>query len=299
MTSGPQPSREPSSPVPLTIRRATAADAEACGNICYRAFHEISTNHNFPPDVPEPSQAIGLLTMMFSHPGFFSVVAEERGRVIGSNCMDERSPIAGIGPLTIDPAAQNRSAGRQMMEAAMDRAAERGAPGVRLVQATFHSRSLALYAKLGFIVREPLACMQGAALERRTPGYKVRAARPADAEACDALCRRVHGHHRGGELRDSIGLGSAVVAVARGHITAYASAMAFFGHAVAETNEDLQALIAAAPEFAGPGILVPLRNAELFRWCLASGLRVTQPLTLMTLGLYNEPAGAYLPSIVY
>jgi hypothetical protein len=35
------------------------------------------------------------------------------------------------------------------------------------------------------------------------------------------------------------------------------------------------------------------------RWCLGRGLRVTQPLTLMTMGLYNEPAGAYLPSILY
>jgi hypothetical protein len=68
---------------------------------------------------------------------------------------------------------------------------------------------------------------------------------------------------------------------------------------VAESNLDLQALIAAAEGFGGPGILVPTRNAELFRWCLANGLRVVEPMTLMTVGLYNEPAGAYLPSITY
>ena len=73
----------------------------------------------------------------------------------------------------------------------------------------------------------------------------------------------------------------------------------FFGHAVAETNLDLQALIASAEAFAGPGILVPARNSELFRWCLENGLRVVQPLTLMTSGPYNEPAGAYLPSILF
>jgi len=44
---------------------------------------------------------------------------------------------------------------------------------------------------------------------------------------------------------------------------------------------------------------VPMRNAPLFAWCLAHGLRVVQPLTLMSLGLYNEPAGAFLPSILY
>ena len=29
------------------------------------------------------------------------------------------------------------------------------------------------------------------------------------------------------------------------------------------------------------------------------GLRVVEPMTLMTLGLYNEPRGAYLCSIMY
>ena len=66
-----------------------------------------------------------------------------------------------------------------------------------------------------------------------------------------------------------------------------------------ESNAELQALIGAAEEFAGPGLLLPTRNTELFRWCLHHGLRVIQPLTLMSLGLYNEPAGAFLPSILF
>ena len=82
-------------------------------------------------------------------------------------------------------------------------------------------------------------------------------------------------------------------------ITGYTTSIAFFGHAVGETNEALKALIAAAPAFPGPGFLLPTRNAELFRWCLDHGLRVVQPMTLMTLGLYNEPSGAFLPSILY
>jgi hypothetical protein len=32
---------------------------------------------------------------------------------------------------------------------------------------------------------------------------------------------------------------------------------------------------------------------------LASGLRVVQLMTLMSIGLDNEPAGAHLPSILY
>jgi hypothetical protein len=48
-----------------------------------------------------------------------------------------------------------------------------------------------------------------------------------------------------------------------------------------------------------PGILIPTRNTALFRWCLDNGLRLVQQLILMTIGMYNEPAGSYMPSILY
>jgi L-amino acid N-acyltransferase YncA len=283
----------------LVIRQATAADAEACGKICFEAFASLAARHHFPADVPSPEVGAAILAEMFAHPGFYCVVAEQGGTIVGSNCLDERASIAGVGPITVDPAAQNRMAGRALMEAVMTRAAERKFAGARLVQAAYHNRSLSLYAKLGFVVREPLACMQGPALQRIVAGYQVRRARAEDLEACNQLCLQVHGHDRAGELKDGIEKGSAVVAESDGRVRAYASAIAFFGHAVGENNEDLQALIGAATEFQGPGILVPARNAELFRWCLGNGLRVAQMMTLMTMGLYNEPAGAYLPSILF
>jgi len=283
----------------LMIRRATLDDAPASAIICYDAFYKINTDHGFPPDMSSLEQVAGIMSMMFGHPGFYCVVAEEGGRIVGSNCMDERSPIAGIGPITIDPEAQNRGIGRKLMQAVMDRAHERNFPGVRLVQASFHTRSLSLYATLGFDAREPLSVMQGPAIKKTMEGCSVRPATMADLDACNRVSMKVHGHDRGGDLSDSIPQGTAAVVERNGRITAYCSSLAFFGHAVAETNLDLQALIAAADGFGGSGILVPTRNAELFRWCLANGLRVVEPMTLMTVGLYNEPAGAYLPSILY
>jgi predicted N-acetyltransferase YhbS len=283
----------------IVIRRATAADAEVCGRICFEAFSTLADRHNFPRDFPAAEVPVRVLSTMFSHPAFFCVVAEQKGKVVGSNCMDERTTIAGLGPITIDPAAQNRSIGRQLMQAVLTRAQQRKLAGVRLVQAAYHNRSLSLYAKLGFVVREPLACMQGPTIHKTLPGYRVRPAQSSDFAACNDLCVRVHGHDRGGELSDGIEHGTAVVAEWEGRIQAYASSIAFFGYAVGEGNQDLQALVAAAGEFQGPGILVPTRNAGLFRWCLDHGLRVVQPMTLMTMGLYNEPAGAYLPSILF
>jgi predicted N-acetyltransferase YhbS len=87
---------------------------------------------------------------MFTNPGFYCVVAEAAGRIVGSNCLDERSMIAGVGPVTVDPGAQRVGIGRMLMQAVMDRANGRHAAGMRLVQAAFHNRSLSLYTSLGF-----------------------------------------------------------------------------------------------------------------------------------------------------
>ena len=283
----------------MHIRPATPADVPACAEICFKAFTAISGEHGFPPDVPSPEVAASILSMMFASPGFYCVVAEEGDRIVGSNCLDERAVISGVGPITIDPASQNRGAGRLLMRAVMDRANQQGAAGVRLVQAAFHNRSLSLYASLGFDIREPLSCMQGQTRQRTIPGYLVRPAQTADLDACNALSRQIHGFDRNAVLSEAIQHGTARVVERGGRVTGYATSLAFFGHATAETNPDLQALIASAESFGGPGILIPTRNSSLFRWCLSSGLRVVQPMTLMSAGLYNDPAGAWFPSISF
>jgi GNAT superfamily N-acetyltransferase len=283
----------------VTIRRARPEDAAVCGRICYEAFYAINTRHNFPPDLASAEAGPNLLGKLFSHPRIYCVVAEVAGRIAGSNCLDERCAISGVGPITVDPALQNTGIGRKLMQAVLDRAWQNGSAGVRLVQAAFHNRSLSLYTTLGFDSREPISCMQGPPIKRQIPGCSVRPAQMADLENCNRLCCQVHGHDRSGELSDAIGGGTAVVVERDGRITGYSSALAFFGHSAGESNVDLQALIASAESFGGSGILVPTRNAALFRWCLENGLRVVQPMTLMTMGLYNEPAGAWLPSIIF
>lgn len=283
----------------IAIRPATPADAAACGLICYNAFATINKEHNFPPDLPLPEHGQQLMGMIFSHPGFFCVVAEQNGKIVGSNCLDERNPVAGLGPITVDPEAQNSGVGRQLMQAVMNRAAERRFAGVRLVQAAFHARSMSLYAKLGFDIQEPLVVMQGPAIHQVPGGYSVRRANASDLAACETLCRKVHGHDRSGELADAIQESTAVVAEHHGRIAAYASLVGFFGHAVAENNEGLQALVGAADGFRGPGFFVPTRNTDLFRWCLNHGLRVVEPMTLMSFGMYQTPTGPFLPSILY
>lgn len=182
----------------LRLRRGEPADATAVGDVCYRAFKAIAEAHRFPMDFPDPEVAINLVTELLGHDRFFPVVAEDDGRIIGSNFLDERNPISGVGPITVDPSVQNAGAGHALMEAVMRRSQERGFLGIRLVQAGYHNRSLALYLKLGFQVREPLACLQGARVGRLESASSVRPAIREDLPACNHVCLRVHGYAREG-----------------------------------------------------------------------------------------------------
>jgi hypothetical protein len=117
--------------------------------------------------------------------------------------------------------------------------------------------------------------------------------------ASDALCTQVHWHDRTAKMRYSVEQGTALVAEQDGRLTGYATSVGFCGHAVGEPNDDLKALIGSAPSLPGPGFLLPARNGELLRWCLNQGLRIVQPMTLLSRGLHNEPSAVFLPSIVY
>ncbi|HXN12099.1 MAG TPA: GNAT family N-acetyltransferase [Candidatus Acidoferrales bacterium] len=283
----------------IQIRRATREDTDVLGDICYRAFCTVADQHNFPHEFPAPEAALGVVRSMISDPGHYGIVAELNGRIAGSNFMDERSTIAGIGPISVDPDVQNSGAGRAMMQHMLERVAANRLPGVRLVQTAYHNRSLSLYAKLGFEIREPLSVMIGPPIKESVAGYKVRTATDADLDACNQLCALVHGHDRAGELRGAIEGGIAAVVEHLGRITGYASGIGYAGHVVGESNEELKALISAAPEFLGCGPLIPSRNGDLLRWCYSKGLRLMQQMTLMSVGLYNEPRFPFIPSILY
>lgn len=282
-----------------TFRSGTVKDAIACGQICYEAFKTIAEQHNFPPDLPSPDVAVGFLSMMLARSDVYSVIAELDGQVVGSNFLCEGDTIAGVGPITVAPTTQNAGIGRRLMKSVLDRAEDRHQVGVRLVQVAYHNRSLSLYTKLGFQAREPLSTIQGPPLKLALPAYRVRKAIRDDLEVCDVLCRDVHGHDRHGEIAHAIANGTATVVEHNGRISGYASDIGYFSHAIGRTNEDLKALIGAASAFTGPGFLLPTRNTELLQWCLTHGLRVVQPMTLMSLGLYQKPSGAFLPSIFY
>jgi predicted N-acetyltransferase YhbS len=287
----------------IKIRTFTPEDLPAIGRIVFSAFKSIAERHNFPLDFPTPEAAQGLTRVFGNHPKIYGVVAESGGVVVGSNFLDQRDAIAAVGPITVEPQAQCAGVGRRLMQAVIERGRSSGARGIRLVQDAFNTASLSLYASLGFDAREPLALMTGKTRQKLGAGAEVRPLREADLAECAELCRRVHGFDRVNELRDAMAMFGALVLVRKGRVVAYASAPNFWplNHGVGETEEDLRELLAGASA-AGDAplmLLVPTRRADFFRWCLAQGLRVIKPMTLMSMGDYREPTGAFYPSVGY
>jgi ribosomal protein S18 acetylase RimI-like enzyme len=293
------PRREPD----VRLRTIEPADHDAAARIAYEAFAGIHDRHRFPRDFPTLDVARGLLTAFSTHPSIWGVVAESGGRVVGSNFLDERGPVRGVGPITVDPDAQAAGVGRLLMEAVIERGAR--ADGIRLLQDSFNTASLALYSSLGFRVEEPVALMAGTPRAEPRPGVEVRPLVEGDLAACEELCVSVHGFERTRELRDALaspGL-SPYVALREGRIVAYAATLDQFGaaYAVAESQDDMSALIAGAVVPDGPlaSFLLPLHQHDLLRWCLAAGLRIVKPMNYMVMGRYRRPQGAWIPSVLY
>jgi GNAT superfamily N-acetyltransferase len=287
----------------VAVRAIEPADGDECARIVYEAFGAIQDHHQFPRDFPTFEAAVQLMSNFIAHPAIWGVVAEADGRIVGSNFLDERGSITGVGPITVDPEAQGHGVGRRLMEAVMERGAR--ARGIRLFQDSFNMQSLALYASLGFEVKEPAVVMNGTPRSGLPAGVEVRPVKDSDLEQCEQLCLAVHGFERTNELRDAlqVPLFAPSVALRDGRITAYATTLTFFpaAYAVAETKEDMRALItgtlAAGDEPAS--FLLPTSQTGLFQWCLSEGLRPVKPMTYMAIGEYRDPHGCWIPSVLY
>ncbi len=285
----------------IQLRAPRPEDQAELGRILYAAFADIAAKHGFRPDFPSREIATGVIG--FVSQTAWGVVAERDGRLLGSNFLREDDPAAGVGPVSVDPELQESGIGRLLMRAVIERAERRGAHSVRLVQDAFNATSMALYAGLGFEVREPLVLLEGKPRSGPPGDVVVRELREEDLGACARLCEAQHGITRSEELRATLGRIGPWVALREGEVTAYASSLTFWAgaHGVAASEADLQALLlggAAASD--GPlAFLLPTRQAPLFRWALCEGLRIAKPMTLMTRGPYQEPEASWFPSVLY
>ncbi len=274
--------------------------APELGRICFEAFRSIHDRHAFPRDFPDIETAVKVIGLLTGLPGVFGVAARLDGRVVGSNFILMPDGVGGIGPITIDPDFQGNGVGRRLMEAVMDHAAQRGVERVRLLQDSFNTASLSLYASLGFDVREPVGVLRAPPPEKSDP--TVRRANSADLPELGRLAQRFYKVNRLPEIVDWSRAGMPVLLrECEGRIAGYLIP-GKLGHGVAESEADALALIGQISRHALPGMdlfFLPLRQTSLYRAALRSGCRLIKMMTLMSLGPYDEPESVWMPSILY
>ena len=275
------------------LRRGLPADAEACGRICYDAFCAIADQHDFPHDFPSAADPVASFGRLHADPG--STRRRRVGRqLVGSNFLDERSTIAGLGPITVDPGVQNAGVGGGMQRV-LDACGSRSSPACGCFRlATTPARSRCTPRSGSTCGSRSHAA--GRALARpprlpRPPGERAR------HRSRQPRLRAVHGHDRGGEVLEAIREGSASVVEHGGRITGYSTHRRSSGTAWARpTTTEGADRGRAGVRRAGFPAAGPHAGSPLVPRTQASGRPVDDADGV---GLYNEPDGAFLPSILY
>jgi len=284
----------------FSIRAACAGDAAACAATAYAAHARVSAIHNFPSELPTLQIATRFIRSKLENPRCRGYVAQKDGYVVGSVFVTGVAdcPVGAIGPLTVEPIHEG-GVGAALMQEAVAEAARMGIAQLRLIQSPAHLRSLALYTKAGFDLREPLLVVTNTALTHAIVHSGLRRATLGDISDCASLCRNVYGFARTVELNEAISNDTAMVLERKDRIVGYACSIGFRGHAVASTVEDLIALIAHAPKSLGAGVFIPMRNGALLRWLFHSGARALWPAAILSIGDFHEPTIPYLPSMLF
>lgn len=281
----------------IELRPTTPDDVAELGRICYAAFKDISDRHGFPTDFPTVEFAQQVVGMLAQQEDVYGVAAVDGGGPKASNFINMWGDVAGIGPISVDLTAQGQGIGRMLMKDVIKHAEGNGYEMIRLVQDSFNMQSLALYATLGFDVKEPMAYL--ALANSAAPDVNVRPATATDLDAMDELCKSVYRISRKGECAALIQLGFPAVVLDRGHVAGYLIGTAI-GHGIAENDEDMLALLSSSGSMVPDAhSFVAMRQGNLYRKALAAGHRNTKIVNLMAYGPYEEPQGTYCPSVMF
>jgi hypothetical protein len=160
--------------------------------------------------------------------------------------------------------------------------------------------SLSLYASLGFDTKHPAALMIPRPGEQADDS--VRPVGANDLDAIEELSSRIYKVSRRMEVEGNIGGPFRPFLRERGgRVVAY-YCLGIAGHGVAETEEDLVAVVREAARHSPPEFhrtFCPLTEGSLYRRFLAAGFRNVKVMNLMALGPYEEPDGVWVPSVLY
>ena len=228
--AGPRP---PPDAARVTIREAVEGDWRECGRICYEAFATLAVRHGFRPTSrpsrPRPSPS----ATSSSTPG--STACRRARRPHPGQQLPRRAvPISAIGPVSVDPTAQDEGVGRRYGGHARTR---RRAPA----PACAWSRSPTTTVPCASTRSSASTCVP--ASPRSTGTARADAARssrpPAYPDDRPPVTRRASastGTTGRASSRRPSGAGTARVVEHLGRITGYTAGVSYWNHSVAETT---------------------------------------------------------------
>lgn len=289
----------------LIIRRMEEKDVERAGEIIVAAFNDVFSRHGYHP--PFPSRDVGILIAReyWQREPHESFVATDNDRVVGSGFLHLRGDTAGIGPITVDPAAQAQGVGKELMMAIIRTG--RRCPSLRLVQDAFNTTSFPLYSRLGFVVCGTVLGLNGHDLRpaSRPRAHTIREMRADEVEQVIALDTRLTGIVRPHDLQFFAARPPHLVSLSVGKLSGYLCLLrsgpsTFLGPAVATDPAILRSLIAQAIEMERGKVLrlrLPARHQESLLDVLKMGFRVDHLQTYMVRGPWKPPKGTDLLAV--
>lgn len=286
--------------MPISIIPVAPEHFPALASICYRAFGTLQERHGVEKDFDSVETAGMVIGLFGSRPDFAGFAARDdaTGKLLGSNFLQFSDPVAGVGPITIDPDDQSRGLGRRLMRAVLDEAARRGIAQVRLMQECINTASLSLYTKLGFDWRE--CCVMMRIEPAATDDPRIRPLTAEDLPAVDRLSTAQYGSTRVNEIAALLKIQFPGFVLDEGRGVAGYFVPGLIGHGFATRDEHLAALITHAGRHAPPmfhKFLLPLGEHNLHRLLLDARCRTIKMFNYMTTGPYERPTGAWVPSI--
>ena len=282
----------------LELVPATAEEIPTLSRICHEAFSALHDRCGLERDIPDIAVGEMIITPVVKRPDYTGVMAVLDGQIVGSNFLLHADEVAGVGPITVDPAVHSRGIGRALMQWAIDEARRRSIRQTRLFQEAINTTSLSLYTSLGFDWRDSAALMQAMPAEADDP--TIRPITADDLPAIAHLSRETFGFSRENDAAQWIALElPGFIRILDGKPVGYLFAT-LFGHAGAINDANLFALAGHAARHLPPPLarfICPMAVPGLYRAALAAGHRTLKVLSYMSLGEYVAPRGAHFPSI--
>lgn len=285
----------------VTVRQMQEGDVPRVGAIMVAAFNAVFHQHGYPAPFSSlgvgTSLALGYLRL--EPATCFTAIRD--GVIVGSGFLHPRGDTAGVGPITVDPDAQDRGTGQKIMDTVLE--AGQRCPSLRLVQDAFNVVSFPLYSKLGFEVRGVVAALVGQKIRETPPAdIEIQDWQTADIEPLSELDTRLTGISRVEDFRFFHTQPPHLVARLNGQPAGYlcflrTGAGTFLGPAAATDQAVLRALILSAVQReAGRALRMrfPARHVGLLQELLALGFRVENLQTYMVRGPWTQPAGVDL-----